>query len=50
MAVKDLGNNKSRDALGQINELYKKEVAGTDLKVATLKLMNIIKETQKGDK
>ena len=47
MAVKDLGNNKSRDALGQINELYKKEVAGTDLKVATLKLMNIIKETQK---
>ena len=42
IAVKDLGNNKSRDALGQINE---EEVAGTDIKLATLKMMNLIKDS-----
>ena len=47
IAVKDLGNNKSRDAIGHINELYKNGVAGTDLKLATLKVMNLLKESQK---
>ena len=46
-AVKDLDNDKSRDALGHVNELYKKGVVDTDLKLATLKLMNLIKEKQK---
>ena len=35
-AVKDLDRDKSRDALGHANELFKEEVAGTDLKLATL--------------
>ena len=46
-ALKDLGDNKSIDALGHIIELYKRGVAGTDLKLATLKLMNLIKDHQK---
>ena len=46
-AVKHLDNNKSRDAHGLANELFKEEVAGTDLKLAVLKLMNTIKKTQK---
>ena len=47
IALKDLGDNKSIDALGHINELYKRGVAGTDLKLATLILMNLIKDHQK---
>ena len=43
-AVKDLDRDKSRDALGHANELFKEEVAGTDLKLATLRLMNHIKK------
>ena len=43
-AVKDLGRNKSRDANGHANELLKEEAAGTDFKLAILKLMNMIKE------
>ena len=46
-AVKHLDNDKSRDAHGWANELFKDGVAGTDLKLAVLKLMNLIKETQK---
>ena len=46
-AVKHLDNNNARDAHGLANELFKEEVAGTDLKLAVLKLMNKIKETQK---
>ena len=46
-AVKHLDNNKSRDVHKLANELFKEEVAGTDLKLAVLKLMNTIKETQK---
>ena len=42
-AIKSLDNDKSRDALDLANELFKKDVAGDDLKVATLKLMNLIK-------
>ena len=43
-AVKDLDKDKARDALGHINELFKEEVAGNDLKLATLKFMNHIKK------
>ena len=45
-AIKDLGNNKSRDALQYANELFKEGVAGTDLKLALLKFMNLIKDKQ----
>ena len=41
--LKQLKNNKSRDPLGLANELFKPPNAGTDLKVATLHLMNQIK-------
>ena len=47
MAVKDLDKGKSRDASGYANELLKDEVAGTDLKLATLRFMNHIKKEQK---
>ena len=43
-AIKDLDNNKSRDALGHANEIFK--CAGSDLKLAVLKFMNHIKKTQ----
>ena len=46
-AIKSLDRNKSRDALGMANELLKEEAAGTDLKLAILKLMNLIKDRQK---
>ena len=46
IAIKDLGKNKSRDALNWANELFKEGVAGSDLKLATLKLMNLIKQRQ----
>ena len=42
-AVKDLDNNKARDALDYANELFKEGVAGKDLKLALLKLMNLMK-------
>ena len=42
-ATSDLDNGKSRDALNHANELFKKEVADTDLKLALLKLKNLIK-------
>jgi hypothetical protein len=45
-ALKSLKNNKSSDALGYINELFKPSVIGSDLKLAVLKLMNKIKQTQ----
>lgn len=44
LAIKDLDNDKARDALGHANELFKVKVAGTDLKLATLKLMNHMKK------
>ena len=46
-AVKDLDNDKARDALQYANELFKEGVAGKDLKLALLKFMNLIKEKQK---
>ena len=42
----NLKKNKSRDPLGYANEIFRSEVAGSDLKIAILKLMNKIKETQ----
>ena len=47
IVLKNLKNNKSRDPNGLVNELFKEEAAGDDLKVATLRLMNRIKEEQK---
>jgi hypothetical protein len=44
LAVKDLDNNKARDALEYANELFKEGVSGEDLKLALLKLMNHIKD------
>ena len=44
-AIKQLDNNKSRDAEGFANEVFKN--AGRDLLEAVLALMNLIKETQK---
>ena len=44
LAIKDLDNGKARDALGHANELFKQEVAGTDLLLGTLKFMNHIKK------
>ena len=46
-ALKDLDNGNARDALGYSNEIFKNGVAGSDLKLATLKLMNHIKKVQK---
>ena len=43
-AVKDLSRGNARDALGHANELFKDEVAGTDLKLATLTFMNHMKK------
>ena len=44
--LKYLKKNKSRDPHGYCNELFRNEVAGDDLKLALLKLMNRIKEDQ----
>ena len=43
-ALKQLANGKSRDAEGFANEIFK--VAGDDLKMAVLKLMNLMKKKQ----
>ena len=45
-AVKGLGKDKSRDADGYANELFTLEVAGEDLLLAVLCLLNRIKEEQ----
>jgi septal ring factor EnvC (AmiA/AmiB activator) len=44
--LKGLKKNKSRDALGYCNEIFMPNNIGTDLKMAILKLMNRIKQTQ----
>ena len=46
MVLKKLKKNQSRDPLGLYNELFRPEVAGDDLKLSILKLMNRIKEDQ----
>ena len=45
-ALKSLKINKSSDALGFINELFKPSVIRSDLKLGLLKLINRIKQTQ----
>ena len=45
-ALKELKKNKSTDPLGYINELFTLEVAGEDLLLALLKLINKIKTSQ----
>ena len=44
--LKHLKKDKSRDPHGLINEIFKREVAGDDLKEAILTLMNRIKSDQ----
>ena len=46
IVLKQLKKNKSRDPHGLVNELFKEETAGDDLKLAILKLMNRIKDEQ----
>ena len=43
-ALKDLKRNKSRDSEGLVNEIFKTEVIGTDLKNSLLNLCNNIKK------
>ena len=45
--LKQLKNNKSKDPLDLPNELFKPTNVGSDLKLATLKLMNQMKTQQK---
>ena len=47
IVLRNLKNNKSRDPFGYINELFKGNTAGKDLKLAILTLMNRIKTEQK---
>ena len=44
--LKYLKRNKSRDPSGYANEIFRPEVAGQDLKLAILKMMNRIKTEQ----
>ena len=46
VVLKYLKKDKSRDPLGLANELFQPNVAGHDLKIATLKLLNRIREEQ----
>ena len=43
---KKLGREKSRDARGYANEIFMISVAGNDLQLAVIKLLNLIKEKQ----
>ena len=45
--LKHMKKNKSRDPFGYANEIFRPEVAGNDLKLAILKLKNLIKSEQK---
>ena len=45
-ALKNLDVDKSRDAIGHCNEIFKEGVAGTDLQLDILILMNRIKSEQ----
>ena len=44
--LKGLKKDKCRDPFGYINEIFKPDVCGEDLKLAILKLMNSIKDKQ----
>ena len=45
--LKNLKKQKSRDPLGLANDIFRPEVAGDDLKLAIVKMMNHIKDQQK---
>ena len=45
--IKFLEKDKSRDALGQAHEIFRNEAAGSDLKLAILKMMSLIKRQSK---
>ena len=45
-ALKDLKNNRSRDPEGLINEIFKKDVIGDDLKEPLLVMFNKLKQSQ----
>ena len=45
--LKILKKQKSRDPFGLANEIFRPEIAGDDLKIAILKLMNMMKDQQK---
>ena len=45
--MKNLKKQKSRDPYGLANDIFRPEVAGDDLKLALLKLMNRIKDEQR---
>ena len=42
-ALKNLKNNKSRDHAGYVNEIFKSQVIGQDLKLSLLQMCNRIK-------
>lgn len=44
--LKSLKLNKARDHNGLVNEIFRPNVAGLDLRISLLKLMNKIKTTQ----
>ena len=44
--MKNLGQDKSRDADGYANKLFMLSVAGDDLQLAVLKMLNVIKDKQ----
>ena len=46
IAIKDLDKGKARGALGYANEPFKDDVAGSNLKLALLKLMNHTRKEQ----
>ena len=46
VVLKQLKNDKARDAENLANEIFKEKAAGTDLLKAVLKLMNLMKENQ----
>ena len=46
MVLDYLKKNQSRDPFSLANELFKKDVAGSDLKIAIIKVLNRIKEEQ----
>ena len=45
-ALKDLKRNKSRDPEGYVNEIFKKEVIGDNLKMSMLTMFNKLKKTK----
>ena len=47
VVLKSLKTQKSRDPYGLANDLFRPEVAGDDLRLDLLKLMNRIKDDQK---